>query len=98
MPKLYKNVVLWDAERESASLCDVLTEGAEIAKIAPAGTLDGEAAFDGRGGTAMLPGFVNAHQADAAMAAFRIHHGPVHPAGRYGQPFRIGVLGPRPRL
>ena len=28
MPKLYKNVVLWDAERESASLCDVLTEGA----------------------------------------------------------------------
>ena len=36
MPKLYKNVVLWDAERESASLCDVLTEGAEIAKIAPA--------------------------------------------------------------
>ena len=41
MPKLYKNVVLWDAERESASLCDVLTEGAEIAKIAPAGTLCG---------------------------------------------------------
>ena len=70
MPKLYKNVVLWDAERESASLCDVLTEGAEIAKIAPAGTLDGEAAFDGRGGTAMLPGFVNAH-GHAAMTMLR---------------------------
>ena len=70
MPKLYKNVVLWDAERESASLCDVLTEGAEIAKIAPAGTLCGEAAFDGRGGTAMLPGFVNAH-GHAAMTMLR---------------------------
>ena len=57
MPKLYKNVVLWDAERESASLCDVLTEGAEIAKIAPAGTL-------------MLPGFVNAH-GHAAMTMLR---------------------------
>ena len=70
MPKLYKNVVLWDAERESASLCDVRLDGAEIAKIAPAGTLDGEAVFDGRGKTAMLPGFVNAH-GHAAMTLLR---------------------------
>ena len=48
----------------------MLTEGAEIAKIAPAGTLCGEAAFDGRGGTAMLPGFVNAH-GHAAMTMLR---------------------------
>lgn len=69
MPKIYKNVVLWDAECDRAKLCDVRVEGAEFAEIAPAGTLSG-AGFDGRGHTAMLPGFVNAH-GHAAMTLLR---------------------------
>lgn len=70
MGKLYKNVVVWDAESENARLCDVRTEGAEFAAVAQAGTLKGEAAFDGRGSTALLPGFVNAH-GHAAMTLLR---------------------------
>lgn len=70
MGKLYKNVVVWDAESENARLCDVRTEGAEFAAVAQAGTLEGEAAFDGRGTTALLPGFVNAH-GHAAMTLLR---------------------------
>ena len=70
MAKLYKNVVLWDAECERARLCDVRVSGAEIAVVAPAGTLEGADAFDGHGRTAMLPGFVNA-QGHAAMTLLR---------------------------
>ena len=100
MSILIQNVtaVLLDESRTVLPNAFVAVEGSQISYVGtkrPAGPFD--QVIDGAG-KVLMPGFVNAHQADAAMAAFRIHHGPVHPAGRYGQPFRIGVLGPRPRL
>lgn len=70
MPKIYRDVIVWDAEMERARRCDVRTEGGRIAEIAEAGTLEGRPAFEGRGRTAMLPGFVNAH-GHAAMTMLR---------------------------
>ena len=68
--KIYKNVVVWDSERSKAELCDVAVDGAAFAKIAAAGTLNGEACFDGKGRAALLPGFVNAH-GHASMTLLR---------------------------
>ncbi|MDD4159913.1 MAG: amidohydrolase [Synergistaceae bacterium] len=68
--KLYRDVVVWDAERDSADRCDVVTEGDKILSIFPAGTLRSGCAYEGRGKTALIPGFVNAH-GHAAMTLLR---------------------------
>lgn len=67
---LYKNVAVWDAKHKAAELCDVQVEGNSYSKIAAAGTLNGESCFDGKGKTALLPGFVNAH-GHASMTLLR---------------------------
>ena len=59
--KLYRGVAVWDAERKKAELCDLRVENGIIAAVEPAGTFEYGAAFEGRGRTALLPGFVNAH-------------------------------------
>ncbi|MDO4987433.1 MAG: amidohydrolase [Synergistes sp.] len=63
MPEIYKNVAVWDAKSKSARMCDVSTCGEIISAVRPAGTLSADCAacFDGRGHTALIPGFVNAH-------------------------------------
>lgn len=66
----YRDVVVWDAERTSAERCDVVTEGDKISSILPAGTLSSGLAYEGRGKTALIPGFVNAH-GHAAMTLLR---------------------------
>ncbi len=70
MKKQYRDVVVWDAERTTAQRCDVITEGDLISSILPAGTLSSGCAYEGRGKTALIPGFVNAH-GHAAMALLR---------------------------
>lgn len=70
MGGVYRDVVVWDAESKTARRCDVRTEGAYIAAVEPAGTFMGGGAYEGRGKTAMLPGFVNAH-GHAAMTMLR---------------------------
>lgn len=70
MTDRYRDVVVWDAERTSAERCDVVTEGDKILSILPAGTLSCGCAFEGRGNTALIPGFVNAH-CHAAMTLLR---------------------------
>lgn len=57
----YRDVVVWDAERSSAERCDILVEGDKISSILPVGTLKPGYAYEGKGNTALLPGFVNAH-------------------------------------
>ena len=66
----YRDVVVWDAQRTSAERCDVTTEGDRITSILPAGTLSSGCAYEGRGRTALIPGFVNAH-GHAAMTLLR---------------------------
>lgn len=61
MRQVYRDVVVWDSSREKAERCDVVTEDGKFAKIAPAGSINYGCAYEGRGRTAMLPGFVNAH-------------------------------------
>lgn len=61
MKQQYRDVVVWDAERTLAERCDVITEGDRISSILPAGTLSSGCAYEGRGRTALIPGFVNAH-------------------------------------
>ena len=70
MKKQYRDVVVWDAERTTAQRCDVITEGDLISSILPAGTLSSGCAYEGRGKTALIPGFVNAH-GHAAMTLLR---------------------------
>ncbi len=70
MKRLYRDVVVWDAERSSAERCDVVTEDSVISSILPAGTLSAGCAFEGRGRTALIPGFVNSH-GHAAMTLLR---------------------------
>ncbi len=69
MSSLYKNVVVWDASRQSAEISDVVINGSVIESILPAGTAAGNG-FDGKGKVAFLPGFVNAH-GHAAMTLLR---------------------------
>ena len=70
MKQQYRNVVVWDSESSSAKLCDVATEGDRISSILPAGALSSGCAYEGRGNTALIPGFVNAH-GHAAMTLLR---------------------------
>ncbi|MDO5115309.1 MAG: amidohydrolase [Synergistaceae bacterium] len=70
MQSLYRDVVVWDAESESARRCDVRTEDARIVAVEPAGSFRYGPAYEGGGKTAMLPGFVNAH-GHAAMTLLR---------------------------
>lgn len=70
MQRVYKNVAVWDASRSSAQMCDVLTEGSKIKSILPAGSITAGCAYEGRGNTALLPGFVNAH-GHSAMTLLR---------------------------
>ena len=70
MQNLYRDVIVWDGESKGARRCDVRTEGAEIVAVEPAGTFRYGSAYEGRGKTALLPGFVNAH-GHAAMTLLR---------------------------
>lgn len=70
MRRQYRDVIVWDAERTSAEKCDVATEKGRIVSFHPAGSLDSRDSYDGRGRTAMLPGFVNSH-GHAAMVLLR---------------------------
>jgi len=67
---LYKNVAVWDANHSKAELCDVEVTGISYSKIAPAGTLNSDKCFDGRGKIALIPGFVNSH-GHASMTLLR---------------------------
>ena len=66
----YRDVIVWDTERSSAERCDVITEGDRITSILPSGSLSSGCAYEGRGNTALIPGFVNAH-GHAAMTLLR---------------------------
>lgn len=70
MLRCYRDVVVWDASRTRAERCDVLTEHGKITAVHPAGSVTSGCAYEGRGRTAMLPGFVNAH-GHAAMTLLR---------------------------
>ena len=59
--RLYRDVILWDAEHDAAERCDVRVENGLIETIAHAGSFAFGAAYEGRGKTAMIPGFVNSH-------------------------------------
>ena len=67
---IYRDVVVWDAESEAARRCDVCTENGKISAVKPAGTYAYGAAYEGRGMTALIPGFINAH-GHAAMTLLR---------------------------
>jgi 5-methylthioadenosine/S-adenosylhomocysteine deaminase len=57
-----RNVLIWDARRTDAEYGDiVIGRDGRIESITEAGASEGEVAFDGRGRTIALPGFVNAH-------------------------------------
>lgn len=58
---VYKNVAVLDASRSKAEMCDVVTEGARIKSVLPAGSVTTGCAYEGRGNTALIPGLVNAH-------------------------------------
>lgn len=68
---LLRNVVLLDGSMVKARAADVAVEAGRITAIEEAGNLlaSGEI-FDGRGRTALLPGFVNAHS-HSAMTLLR---------------------------
>lgn len=69
MKKTYKNMIVWDSSMQEAELCDVVTDGAIIESVLPAGSSQ-VCDYDGHGNTALLPGFVNAH-GHAAMSLLR---------------------------
>lgn len=71
MRNVYRDVVVWDAERVKAEHCDVVTEGGVIKSILPAGSIKyGASNFEGKGRTALIPGFVNSH-GHSAMSLLR---------------------------
>lgn len=70
MRNVYRDVVVWDAGRTKAERCDIVTEGTKISSVLPAGTVSSGCAYEGRGTTAVIPGFVNAH-GHAAMTLLR---------------------------
>ena len=67
---IYRDVVVGDAESDAARRCDVCTENGKISAVKPAGTYAYGAAYEGRGRTALIPGFINAH-GHAAMTLLR---------------------------
>ncbi len=71
MSLLLKNMLLCDGVRERGEYASVLVEAGVIAGIYPPGEAPGGGeVVDGRGKTALLPGFVNAHT-HAAMVLLR---------------------------
>lgn len=68
---LFRNVVLLDGSMERARAADISVEGGRIASVAEAGDLIATGdVFDGRGRTALIPGFANAHT-HSAMTLLR---------------------------
>lgn len=62
MTRLYKNVVIWDASCAQARKRDLLTDGERISAVLPAGSgVGADSSFDGKGRTAIIPGFINTH-------------------------------------
>jgi len=63
LPRLYRDVLVWDASRAHAERSDVLVAGGKIASVSFSGSRSDYdcSVYEGRGNTAMLPGFVNAH-------------------------------------
>ena len=69
MKHLYRDVVVWDSSRAKAEICDLITDGGRIKSVLPQGSVNG-CAYEGRGKTALIPGFVNSH-GHAAMTLLR---------------------------
>lgn len=71
MTKIYRNVVIWDASDTKARKCDLVIGSGKIVSILPPGSGAGAAeSFDGRGKTAIIPGFINTHT-HIAMSVLR---------------------------
>lgn len=60
MGQIYREVVIWDSSRTKAECCDLITDGGKIIAVLPPNSTEG-CAFEGRGKTALIPGFVNSH-------------------------------------
>lgn len=62
MTKIYRDVVIWDAASARARKCDLITGGGRILSVLQPGSgAVADEAFDGRGRTAIIPGFINTH-------------------------------------
>lgn len=71
MTKIYRNVVIWDASSARARKCDLLTGGGKIISVLPPGSgAAADESFDGKGRTAIIPGFINTHT-HIAMSVLR---------------------------
>lgn len=70
MQRVYKDVIVWDSSRPKAMLCDLVTENSIIKSINQPGSTPFASTYEGRGKTAIIPGFVNAH-GHAAMTLLR---------------------------
>ena len=70
MYKTYKNIIAWDSSMSKALPCDIVTEGKVIKNILPPNTANRNVVFNGKGTTAVIPGFSNAH-GHAAMTLLR---------------------------
>ncbi len=70
MYKTYKNIIAWDSSMSKALPCDIVTEGKVIKNILPPNTGNRNVVFNGKGTTAVIPGFSNAH-GHAAMTLLR---------------------------
>jgi 5-methylthioadenosine/S-adenosylhomocysteine deaminase len=70
MAATFRNVVVWDASRSAAELCDVSIENGMVKAVSQAEGEVKNGDFDGKGKTALIPGFVNAH-GHAAMSLLR---------------------------
>lgn len=70
MGTLIRDVVAWDCREVAAKRADLVLEEGRITAILPPGEGEGELLLDGKGQTALLPGFVNAHT-HAAMSLLR---------------------------
>jgi len=70
MRRTYKDVIVWDSSRLQANRCDVITENSTIKSILPVGSMTYGYVYEGRGKTAIIPGFANSH-GHAAMTLLR---------------------------
>lgn len=62
MTKIYRNVVIWDAASARARKCDLITgDGKVVSVLQPGSGASADESFDGRGRTAIIPGFINTH-------------------------------------